>query len=156
MENKVTIRKASPADWQIVQQLNANMYPHQAQFDPYLDMEEPFTKDSVESYKDDVSSPEKCCLIAEVKGKPVGCLLGSKLKLVFRTITVGEINYMSVNEEYRSQGIGSKLVDGFRAWCRKNGLKLMSATAYYHNTATVKFYQKHGLKPEGVILEGEV
>jgi ribosomal protein S18 acetylase RimI-like enzyme len=156
MENNVIIRKAQSKDWQIIQKLNFGMYPHQAQFDPYLNMDEPFTEQSIREYKDDASNPEKCSLIAEIDGKPVGYLVGSKLTFSYRKLKLGEINHMAVNELYRGQGIGSKLVDQFRQWCKKNKLDKITTTAYYHNTDTVKFYEKPGLKPEGIILEGKV
>lgn len=153
---KVIIRNAESGDWQTIQKLNFGMYPHQAQFDPYLDMAEPFTDNSIKEYKDDASNPEKCSLIAEIDGQPVGYLVGSKLAFSYRKLKLGEINHMAVDKAYRGQGIGSKLVDEFRQWCKKNKLDKISATAYYDNVATVKFYEKHGLKPEGVILEGKV
>ena len=155
-DKHVLIRKAEPKDWQIIQKLNFGMYSHQTQFDPYLDMDEPFTKESIKDYKDDVSNPKKCALIAEIAGKPVGYLVGEKTKMSYRKLTLAEINHMAVNEKYRCQGIGSKLMDQFRAWCYKNNIDRIKAVAYYQNTDTVKFYSKQGLKPEGIILEGKV
>ncbi|MDZ7587102.1 MAG: GNAT family N-acetyltransferase [Patescibacteria group bacterium] len=156
MTNLIVIRKAQSNDWQTIQQLNFGMYPHQAQFDPYLDMDEPFTPQSIKEYKDDASNPEKCSLIAEINGEAVGYLVGSKLIVSYRKLRLGEINHMAVSEKFRGQGIGSKLVEEFRHWCKKNNLEKISATAYYANTETINFYQKHGLKPEGIILEGKI
>lgn len=152
----MVIRKAEPKDWQIIQKLNFGMYSHQAQFDPYLDMAEPFTDNSIKEYKDDASNPEKCSLIAEIDGQPVGYLVGARLNVSYRKLKLAEINHMAVDEKYRGQGIGSKLIAQFKIWCQGRKIDKIKATAYYHNTETIKFYQKHGLKPEGIILEGKI
>src|SRR3989344_859054 len=105
----IKIRRSEFKDWQIIQKLNFGMYAHQAQFDPYLDMDEPFSKESVKDYQDDVSNPKKCVFIAEIDGQSVGYLVGEKTKINYRKLVLGEINHMAVDEKYRGHGIGSKL-----------------------------------------------
>ena len=63
---------------------------------------------------------------------------------------------MGVSPDYRSHGIGSMLVDAFKKWCRDRGLTHIAATTYFADTKARNFYQKQGMSPIDISLEGPI
>lgn len=150
----INIRKSTKDDWQIVQKLNFELYENSYQFDKYICSDDPLSDKSTKEFQDDVVNPNKFCMIAEIDGKSVGYLVGSENNLPWRTNRRGEINHMSVSREYRSHGIGTKLVVEFKKWCIERGITHLAATTYYDDSKARKFYEKQGLKPIEITLEG--
>ena len=51
------------------------------------------------------------------------------------------------NLSWRSQGIGSQLVDRFKAWANTRGVAQLRVSAYTANEAAIRFYRRHGFVP---------
>ena len=153
---EVKIRKSTKDDWQIVQKLNFELYKNSYQFDKYMDPDDPHSDKSTKEFQDDVINPNKFCMIAEIDGKSIGYLVGSENNLPWRTNRRGEINHMGVSAEYRSHGIGTMLVNEFKKWCLKKGMTHIAATTYFADNQARHFYEKQGMKPIDISLEGPI
>lgn len=151
-----TIRVAQEDDWQTIQALNAEVFANSLQWDPFLNVDDPYSPESVEGYKKAVTDENTFCMIAEIDGKPVGYLVGSASNYSYRTNKRGEINHMGVSPEYRSHGFGSKLINEFKHWCKERGITHIAANTYFMDEQARHFYEKNGLKPIDVTLEGPI
>lgn len=152
----IVLRKSTKDDWSTVQKLNAEVYVNSSQFDSYLKPGDCYTEESVKDYKETVVDPNKFCMIAEVDKEPVGYLVGGENNFPWRTNRRGEIYHMGVSSEHRSHGIGSLLVKSFKEWCLNKGLTHIAATTYFSDAKARNFYEKQGLKPIDISLEGPI
>lgn len=83
-------------------------------------------------------------LVAEEKGKILGFVLGFKL-----TRTEVFLDLLVVDKNARGEGIGKKLMEGFRKRLKKQNVEGYFLTAPMFNKKTHKFYNKCGLKKGG-------
>lgn len=150
----INIRKSTKDDWQIIQKLNAEVYENSLQFDSYMNPDDPNTIESSKGFQDDVMNPSKHCLIAEINNEPIGYLVGTENNLSWRTNRRGEIIHMGVSPKYRSQGVGTMLVARFKKWCIEKGITHLAATTYFNDSKARRFYEKQGLMPIDLTLEG--
>ena len=95
-------------------------------------------------------------MIAEINKEPVGYLVGGVNNLSWRTNKRGEIYHMGVSPKHRSHGIGSVLVKSFKEWCLSKGLTHIAATTYFMDEKASKFYEKQGMNPIDITLEGQI
>lgn len=151
-----TIRKAEPEDWKIIQRLNREMYDDNKQYDPYLDLDEPYSVKGTKGYQESTRRTDNCVLIAEVDGEAIGYLVGERKEMSYRTNKIAEIDHMAVSPKFQSQGIGAKLVNEFKEWARNYGFTHIYVNAYAGNERAIVFYKKQGLVPIDVSLEGKL
>lgn len=73
----------------------------------------------------------------------IGYLAGHVSKgPIYRTLeSVAEIQNMLVVDAYRGQGVGSKLVEQFCAWCAEQGIAQITIDALAANPEAVEFYR---------------
>ena len=153
---EVAIRQAKESDWQSIQALNVEVFENSKQWDSYLNLADPYTPESVVGYKKNTTDSETFCMIAEIDDKPVGYLVGTQSNYSYRTNKRGEINHMGVSPSYRSHGVGTVLINAFKEWCKARGLTHIAANTYFKDEKARHFYEKNGLMPIDVTLEGEI
>jgi len=156
---KVLIRKASIGDLETVQQLNKLLFksdnPHDGGF---LNEQWPLEHEGRDYFKGKVLGETGVCFIAGIEGKTVGYLV-AKLDVAeqtYRPVKRTELENMLVLKEYRSKGIGKKLVSAFLKWSKEQGAKRTFVKAYSPNERAINFYEKLGFKPHVLELEGDI
>lgn len=76
----VAIRRATPEDFDSIQELNHQLFLFDAPRDPYMNLKWPFEEAGLNYYRELVDGKEgTICIIAEVGGKVAGYLAGGKL-----------------------------------------------------------------------------
>ena len=150
----IVLRKSEAKDWQTIQKLNSEVYENSFQFDKYLKQNDPFTIESESDYKKTVVDIDKFCMIAEVDGVPAGYLVGGENNYPYRTNRRGEIFHTGSSPNFRSLGIGTLLVSEFKNWCKQRGITHIATSAYYNDPKARHFYEKQGMHPLDVTLEG--
>ncbi len=80
-------------------------------------------------------------LVAENEQHTAGFLIAER-----NSKAAAHVTYIYVHPQYRSQGIGSSLMDHFLGSCRRKGVKYIDLHAKMDTTG---FYKKFGFKPEG-------
>lgn len=97
----------------------------------------------------DLLSDEKCAvLVARLQCHVIGVAVGvlkesfSHPSLVKRRF--GWIEALAVKEEYRSKGIGRKLINHLHDWFLSQGIKRIELNVYEFNDTAIKLYEKLG------------
>jgi len=63
------------------------------------------------------------------------------------------LNYLAVQAEHRSQGIGGRLLEAVEEWARENGAQLIATdTNLRSNVGAVELYESHGYEKQAVVL----
>ncbi len=50
---------------------------------------------------------------------------------------------MCINPKYRKSGVGSRLVNTFKEWCKNENVKSIVVTASSKNSNAISFYKKN-------------
>jgi len=83
----------------------------------------------------------------EINSIPIGYCVSTKGK------SVGEIDSLFIEEEYRKYGYGQKLVENSLKWFKENNCnKIMVAVAEGHESV-FRFYEKFGFYPKMTYLQ---
>ena len=82
--------------------------------------------------------------LAVHNGEIIGFCTGSTRKKEPRNIVVGELVNIYVDERYRSMGIGTELVNTFKAYCKEKDCTNITVTFMEKNERAEKFYARHG------------
>lgn len=87
----------------------------------------------------------------------VGYLAGTiEEKGSYEEIQYGEINNMFINGSYRRYGIGKKLINSFKAYCKENNILNLKVTASYKNENAIAFYHKNGFEEFNLTLTTKI
>lgn len=151
----MTIRPANPSDLKAIQDLNHELFKHDAEWISHLVMDWPYDPETGEAYfKGLIDSSDKFCFVAESDGEIIGYLAGTISKPEsYRTLKRAELENMFVKPDHRGQGIGSKLVAEFKHWCQKRGVQKILVIASEPNASAIEFYKSAGFAPYSLELE---
>ena len=97
--------------------------------------------------------------LAEVDGNMIGYLTGSIYNdetYSFYEGTTAELENIFILKKYRHYGIGSKLLNSFLNWCKKNKAKRIFTTVKIKNKEATKFYKKFDFNEFDVTLRKEL
>ncbi len=156
---EITIRKAILADLKSIQELNHELCTKEnREFDSTIDPNYPFTKKGEDYFELRLTSQDSFALIAEIGAEVVGYLVGALIApMDYRTVTkLAEVENMYIKDDFRSQGIGGKLVNLFEDWCRQRKVQRIRYVASAGNVEAIKFYKKHDCKEVDIGLEREL
>jgi ribosomal protein S18 acetylase RimI-like enzyme len=140
----VNIRQARTDEVEKLQFLDDEVFLHDVKFDKDLDMTWAKGEKGKTYFSNLVNDSNSFCLIAEDNDKPVGYLVASSKEVSYRKSKCAELQNMGVSPDYRSQGIGSMLVQKCLEWAKTQGYKKVYVSAYFGNTEAIKFYKKNG------------
>jgi len=152
----ITLRQADISDLSSIQELNDEVFVDNRKYDADLDLNWAQGSEGHKYFSQLLQNPEALCLIAEDDGKKIGYIAGSPKVFSYRMSKYAELENMGVTPEYRSQGVGSMLIDKFFEWAKKKGLDKVYLSAYSANTGALAFYKKKGLVEIDVSLEKEL
>lgn len=153
MDN-ITIRKSSPNDVLILQNLNDEVFINNHKYDPDLRMDWAQSEDGGKKYFTDLlNNNDAICLIAEIEGKAVGYIAASPKEISYRNSKYIEIENMGVNPNYRSLGIGSQLMDQCLKSAEERGYQKVYVNAYSQNSMAIEFYKRKGFSEIDISLE---
>ena len=76
--------------------------------------------------------------------KAVAYIAGSVSEKETDNFPLGKLSYIYVDDEYRSSGIGSKLIGLFKDYCKEHNCTNLSVSFLYLNNDARRFYEKNG------------
>jgi ribosomal protein S18 acetylase RimI-like enzyme len=155
MQNKIIIRQANLKDLNEIVRLNFALFAKEYKdFDKSLNLK--WSNNEGKSYfKDKICQKDGFVWVAEDEKKIVGYLCGGicDRKDYRKKAKYAELENIFIADQYRSQGLGRKLVDFFIKWCKAKKVNYISVTASANNKLAIDFYQKHGFKDYDLTLE---
>ena len=88
--------------------------------------------------------PGAACLIAAMRGKPVGFCLTAHREARGHIITI------DVLEAYRRHKIGSRLLEAVESRLAKSGVREVILETATENHSAIAFWEKHGYRTRGI------
>jgi GNAT superfamily N-acetyltransferase len=109
------------------------------------------------AYTTTMADPARVVFVADADGAIVGHLTAYVSEPSdIRPVRSATLLSMYVFPEHRSGGVGSRLVDAFKAWAAEHGAVRLTVTAYAANTDAIRFYQRNGFAPKSLELESRI
>ena len=94
------------------------------------------------------------CLVVEVDGVVVGYATGGLLSVEsWRPIKRSELDNIFIHKEFRSMGVGKRLLDTFSDWSRKKGVERILVHVMEGNTKGIHFYEKNKFYHHHIAME---
>ena len=141
---RIVIRKATQEDLKAIQELNYKLFELEYNnFDPDLNMDWTFSKTGENYFRKSIEN--NTVWVAIDNNKVIGYLAGSiQNKPSYVTKTLAEVDNFYIEEEYRRQGIGKRLVEEFKKDCINKRIEEIKVTASAKNANAKAFYQNNG------------
>lgn len=152
----ISIRESKSEDWESIQKLNNDVFVSDSKNDSDLDLEWPFSTEGINYYKKVASGEKGYCLIAEKEGVPVGYVAAVKTVVGYRKSSYVEVDNIGVSPEYRSQGIGKKLMEAAENIAREQGIDKIFLSAYVGNKRGISFYKDLGFEEISLELQKDL
>ena len=165
---KVKIRRATIKDLKQIQELNLRLFNYDKKFDPTLNCDWTLSKQGEDYFRSMIQGESGSGFVAVAvvdsgKGKAdgekiAGYLAGTLAEQKEYRIksALAELENMFILEEFRRQGIGSKLFDAFVGWCKSKKVGRIKVVASALNMNAVNFYRKNDFKDHDIVLEKEL
>ncbi len=156
---KYEIKRATIKDLEVVRRLNEKLcIKEHKEFDSSIISNYSMTEKGKESFERCITADASITLIVEVDDRTVGYLTGGIQEAEdFRNIKyICELGSMWVDEEYRSEGIGKKLVGEFEKWCKKKDVSRLRVVVSAQNEQGIRFYKKEGFEDYDLVLEKNI
>lgn len=148
----IEIRRATEADIELIQEFGVKLLNHEREkYDANLDADWAHTEAAKAKYLTAIL--EKYVAIAEADGKPVGFLIGNIIAPGAgnaRNITQANVQNIYTDEAQRGNGVGSKLLNEFKAYCVSEGVKRLNVSVLADNTDATRFYEGAGFRPRSI------
>lgn len=140
----MTIRRATIEDVKTLQELNKEVFIDNYKYDKDLVMDWALGEPGKKYFEGVLTDPQCAVFIAEESEREIGYISASRKKSSYRKSSYCEIDNMGVIPEYRSQGVGAKLMTKLKAWAKESGYEKLYVSSYFHNNRAVAFYIRNG------------
>jgi ribosomal protein S18 acetylase RimI-like enzyme len=157
MAKQIIVRKAKISDVKTLQALNIRLFEHEYElFDKTLRVEWAKSSRLKDYLTKNIRNADCCILVALSEDEIIGFIRGWKLsmKTTWRTEhSRAEIVNLYVQDEFRSQKIGARLIKGFLTWAKKKKIEAVIVDPYVGNKRAIDFYRRNGFKDYTLRLE---
>jgi ribosomal protein S18 acetylase RimI-like enzyme len=155
----IKIERAKIEDLKDVQSLNLKLFEKEYRdYDKLLKLDWTFGSEGTQYYVDRITKPDGCVFVAKDNDKIVGYLAGGLTQREsYRNLPISaELENTYILEDYRSNGIGSKLYAEFLHWCKDKNVRKVVVEVSAQNELGLNFYRKNDFKDYSVILEADI
>ena len=143
------IRKLTINDFEIVESVIAKLHKIHVVNRPYfyIENEHPISK---KEYKAMLNNQDKINIAYIVDDKIAGVCLATIKDKIEKSIYIDDI---FVLEEFRHQGIATKLYKKVKSIANNIGAKRIDLTVWQFNNTAINFYKSLGMKTQRIVLE---
>jgi len=152
----MVIRTATIDDVKTLQNLNDEVFVDNHKYDSDLKIDWAQSDTGKEYFSNVVNNPNAICLIAEDEGKAIGYIAAAPKEFGYRLSKYLEIENMGVSPDFRSKGIGSKLITECLKSAKEKGFQRAYVNAYFENIKAINFYENCGFKKIDISLEKDI
>jgi ribosomal protein S18 acetylase RimI-like enzyme len=153
----IAVREARTEDAAALAEVYGESAEHHVRLDPSL-YAPPNPAMMAERYRKRMpSGADSEIFVAEVAGEVVG-MVEIQLKQpdgeprMVRDMLTAEVDIAVLND-YRSQGIGTRLMEAAEKWAGEKGAALMTLSAHVANVDAIRFHQeRHGWRTTGIVM----
>lgn len=143
------IRELTINDFEIVESIIARLHKLHVDNRPdfYVENEHPINK---KEYKAMLNNQDKINIAYVADGKIAGVCLATIKDRIEKSIYIDDIFML---EEFRHQGIGTKLSKQVESIANDIGAKRIGLTVWQFNKTAVKFYKSLGMETQRIVFE---
>jgi GNAT superfamily N-acetyltransferase len=153
MKNLV-IRKGNINDLGDILLLSDGLTLTDLPYDKKVDINWAHTNEGKKYYEDKIKGILGICFVAEVDNKIIGYITACEKEVPsYRLVKVAELENIFVKAEYRSKGIGKKLMDKFINWAKELKADKVAVNVFALNDKAIGFYKREGFDPQDLTLE---
>lgn len=152
----VKIRRADKSDIGKLQELNDEVFIDNQKYDSDLLMDWAKSIKGRVYFTNLLKNSNSLCLVAIYYEKFVGYIAAAPKDFGYRKSKYLEIENMGVIPNYRSKGIGSKLMEKCLEWAKKKGFDRIYVNSYLANSQAIDFYKKNGFSEIDISLERKI
>lgn len=153
------IEEANTKDLDAIIALNHKLcIKENKEFDDTINPDYPTSSRGEEGFKEGIESPDSLTLVAKAGDRVIGYLAGGPAEIEdYRTVKkIYEAGSMWVDDKYRDNNIGTKLMDRFEDWAKERGATRLKVVVSVQNKGGINFYRKRGLEDYDLILEKDL
>ncbi len=143
--DSLTIRKATKKDFDSILNLANQLYKTEQPFDKNIKDGYYQTETGKKELLKAIQSRKKIFLVATIENSIVGYINGflyDKEDVYIKKVAY--LDQISVDNNYRHKGIGTKLIDAFTAKVKEKGAKYIKLNAFENNEPAIHLYSKKG------------
>lgn len=150
--NDLVIRIANINDLKYIQELNNDLFKLEKEnYDSTLVSNWPLTEEGKNYFTDLINN--HYVVVAIINNEIVGYLAGTiNEKGSYEEIQYGEINNMFIKDKLRGYGVGKRLINSFKDYCKENGIDNLIVTASSKNSNAINFYKRNGFEDFNLTL----
>ncbi len=142
----MNIRKVNINDYKDVINLYKQLFDTEKFFDDNLVRTYKVDEKEERRIRKMITSRKVIFLVAEIDNKIVGLIDGYIIESIYFKEKISYLDHLCVDEKYRNNEIGSKLIEKFSEISKKKGAKYIKLNAFEENTPAVSLYSKLGFK----------
>jgi len=151
MTEEFIFRKAKIKDLKDIQRLNFELFKKEyKEFDRTLNLNWTRSEKGKKYFKEKIIGNDNFVEVIEWNNKIIGYICGHIKKKEGEEFRISakyaELDNMLIEREYRRKGLGTKLTNDFKSWCRQNKVDYIWVMASAKNKPSIKFYKKSGFK----------
>lgn len=154
--NNIIIRKAKLEDLSTIQKLSKKLFIYETEVlgDDTFDIDWPY-KSGENYFKKAIEN--KLLLVAIIDDKMVGYISWFTYDNAARKEKKhAEIDNIIVLDEYRNDGVGTRLIEEFKNICKKQEIKYLTVSTNMKNKNTISFYIKNGFEEYEISLKQKI
>jgi ribosomal protein S18 acetylase RimI-like enzyme len=153
----IPIRKATSKDLVEIQKLGTELMISERRFEQSYKEDWYFSKEGAKYLLKEIRGRNHICFVAESDNRLVGY---ASCKIITddtsRTVKRAELDNLVVSEQYRSHGIGHKLVAAFKQWAKTKEATKLKVIVNAHNSGAIDFYKSTEFKDFQLIMEADI
>lgn len=153
MDN-LTIQRANISDLEKVLLLSDGLTLADFPYDKKVDINWAHTDNGRKYYEEKIKGTLGVCFVAEIDEKIIGFITAAEKEVPsYRQVKVAELENIFVKEEFRSKGIGKKLMEAFVNWAKELKVDKVAVNVFALNEKAIAFYKREGFVSQELNLE---
>jgi len=108
-----------------------------------------------EMFRTALENEDYLCLVAEINGEVVGFIDMWAFPDVSHGAYLAQVQNLVVTEKMRGKGVGTKLIKEILGFFKKRKYHELHVWTEKENERAIRFYKRHGLRKEQILLEME-